>query len=117
MALSPANASLISATPIVQLLDTLRHDIERIRARTPNAPDLATLTQFRDDLGRALAEAHRTEVWVTPKRAHELTGCPISTITRWCKDEGDGKWAFKKAGWRIHWPSFEAWLRTRQVAA
>lgn len=110
--------TLVAATPFTILLDELTSDITRIKRRTPSCPDIATLERFRDDLRRALDEARRINVWLTTREVHELTRRPISTITRICRDEGERAGAYwVKGAWAIHWPTFEAFLRTRPEQA
>jgi hypothetical protein len=107
-------ASLVAAAPIEALLATLTRDIAYIKDRLPGSGDLPTLQRHRDELARALDEARRADVWLSPKEVADHTGKGLSTVTKECRDFEEAAGAVRngKRSWLIHWPTYQAWMVT-----
>src|SRR5690606_25923012 len=80
---------LIASAPLEALLATFSTDIATIKRMLPNSSDLATLERLRDGLERALSEARRADVWLTPSEVAAHTGKGLSTVTRDCREHGE----------------------------
>lgn len=108
------SASLVAAAPIEALLATLTRDIAYIKDRLPGSGDLRTLQRHRDELARALDEARRADVWLSPKEVADHTGKGLSTVTKECRDFEEAAGAVRngKRSWLIHWPTYQAWMVT-----
>lgn len=107
-------ASLISAAPLDGLLAALTRDIALIGSRLPGSGELALLQRHRDELARALEQARRDDVWLSPKAISTHTGKGMSTVTKECRDFKDAAGAVRngKRSWLIHWPTYQAWMTT-----
>jgi hypothetical protein len=102
------STELVPVAPLLAFVQGLRNDIATIKGRTPDASTV-TVEKLADDLQRVIDEARRSDVWVTTKILHALTGRPISTITRICRDEGERAGAhWVKGAWSIHFPTWQA---------
>jgi hypothetical protein len=105
-------ASLVAAAPLEALLAALSRDITYIKNRLPGSGELAMLQRHRDELARALDEARRADVWLSPKEVAAHTHKGLSTVTKDCRELGEvvGAVPNGKRSWRIHWPTYEAWM-------
>lgn len=114
-----ATASLIAAAPIEALLSALSRDIAFIKDRLPGSTDLVSLTRLRNDLARALDEARRSDVWLSPKDVARVTGKGLSTVTKECRDHEQAIGAVRngKRGWLIHWPTYDACMLGAHASA
>lgn len=107
-------ASLVAAAPIEALLAALTRDIVYIKDRLPGSSELATLQRHRDELARALDEAVRADVWLSPKEVASHTRKGLSTVTKECRDFEEVAGAVRngKRSWLVHWPTYQAWMVT-----
>lgn len=110
--LALSTSSLVAAAPIEALLSALSRDISYIKDRLPGSGELTILTRHRDDLTRALDEARRADVWLSPKEVADHTGKGLSTVTKDCRDLEARVGAVRngKRSWLIHWPTYDAWM-------
>ena len=102
------NSKLLSAAPLQDLLARLRADHAVMARLTPSGDAATTLGAIVADLAAAIARAEDVDVFMTIEELSRLTGTPVSTLTRLCRDHGAKIGASKLAGsWIIHWPTFE----------
>lgn len=110
------SSGLIAAAPIEALLTTFSAEIATVRRVLGDSPDVAKLERMRDALERALDEARRADVWLSPSQVAEISGKGLSTVTRDCREHGEAIGAVRngKRGWHIHWPTYLAWMSAAQ---
>ena len=107
-----ASCVLVDATPVHRYLATLADDLARMEQYDPNGPAATTLRRVSAGLADALHLAAESEVFVSVQRASELSGKPVSTISRLCRLQSEAIGAQKVAGaWSIHYRTFEQFIR------
>jgi hypothetical protein len=112
---SPSAASmLIAAAPLTALRDLLRARVEAGRSLGSESTEQRQYERFAILLANALDEARRADIWVEAAHLSESLRIPAATLSRWCRQHGDGVWARREARiWVIHFPSYIAWHKTQ----
>lgn len=101
------SAQLLSAAPLVAVLQRLKKDLDGIAARAPQSDVAFCLKSVVDELARGMKEAEDIAVCVTIETLAKVTGRPESTLTRICRNNGAKCGASKVHGaWSIHLPTF-----------
>jgi hypothetical protein len=109
---TPSRPALVSAAPIVELIDQLQQEHDALSRRAPDSELAACIGSVVKDLALALERAGEVDVFLTVEEVWELTGKPTSTVRRICLTHGQAAGATKVQGsWMIHWPTFEQFLR------
>lgn len=112
-----ARVRLITAMPIELLATKLADELSQLSRRSPHSELVSFLASVVKDLESALHEARNADVYLTLEELAVRTKIPTSTLRRHCGRLQDRIGATKKSGsWIVHWPTFEAYLRSPGVA-
>lgn len=105
--------TLVSATPIELLLAQFADDINRITGWNPANSDLPVLKQCQSRLQRALDDARRADVWLTPEEVAIQVNRDIALVRRCCRTQREKAGAHKNGAlWHIHWPTWEQYWKS-----
>lgn len=102
---------LLAPSPLLSLLALLDQKVAALRDMAPSSDVTAAMRRVRDDLATAIHEAAQVELWISIEEAHNMTGKPLSTLTRLCRSRG-AEMGAKKVGrsWTLHLPTFSQFI-------
>lgn len=116
--LPPATASL-SAAPLLALVEEMCAHLRVLAEHDNEAGSTKTLRLTVSKLQRALIRANVRKTLVRLKDVRATCDVPMSTLTYWCREHGDGTWASQPTeggSWVVDLDLFHEWLRNRQPA-